>query len=108
MTGDQIRAMRQALGLSQAALAEAAGVSPAIIWLWERRGEADATPLKRSKKWDAVVLYLSTASPTSAVAPSRAAPAPRHDSTTLLWPWLPTAGPAYRARIHQAIHGRRA
>lgn len=100
MTGDQIRGMRKGLKLTQTGLAQAVGVSMSVICLWESRGEKDATPQRQSRKWDALVAFLSLAQ-----APRAEQPKTPPSSAGLLWPWLPTAGPEYRAQIHAQIHG---
>lgn len=123
MTGLQVRAMRRALGLTQPQLAERIGVSAGIVSVWEQKGDGEAKPMKRSRQWDALIAFLSTASPKSSapagpvdpIAAARvnetvAAPEQQrveYDSAGLLYPWLETAGPEYRARIRREIEACR-
>jgi transcriptional regulator with XRE-family HTH domain len=100
VTGHQIRAMRLALGLSQGAMAAAIGVSDVTVWLWERKGEANATPARRSEKWEALIAFLSTAQP---ARPEPESKPKKTCNAGLLWPWLPTAGPEYRSRVREIV-----
>ncbi len=100
MTGDQIRDMRKGLGLTVPDLGAAIGVSGQGIRNWEACGPNSAAPQERwSRRWDALVLFLSTATPKPAEGPKRIAPS----SAGLLWPWLETAGPEYRSRIREIV-----
>ncbi len=121
MTGDEIKAARQARGFTRLDVAQALGVSVNSLWNWENQG----TPLRRTDKFDSLLALFERTPTLPQIEPIEAPPPvvevaplppvpeivpppPLGAAPTLLWPWLPTAGPAYRARIHQVIHGARA